>query len=132
MLKLIYGPKGSGKTKQIIDQANSAAKNAKGNVLFVTKSKTYSVNIDFSVKCVYTDDYNINSAESLRGFINGLAAANYDTQYVFIDGIARITKSDLGELESVFESAARLTDITFVFTVSSTVEDMPDFLKKYM
>ena len=52
MLKLIYGPKGSGKTKQIIDQANSAAKNAKGNVLFVTKSKTYSANIDFSVKCV--------------------------------------------------------------------------------
>lgn len=132
MLKLIYGPKGSGKTKQIIDQANSVVDKAKGNVLFVTKSKTYSVNINFAVKCVYTDDYGIDSADSLRGFINGLAAANYDTEYVFIDGIARITKTDLVDLESVFESAARLTDITFVFTVSSTEADLPEFLKKFI
>ncbi len=132
MLKLIYGPKGSGKTKQIIDQANSVVDKAKGNVLFVTKSKTYSVNINFAVKCVYTDDYGIDSADSLRGFINGLAAANYDTEYVFIDGIARITKTDLVDLESVFESAARLTDITFVFTVSSTEAELPEFLKKFI
>ena len=132
MLKLIYGPKGSGKTKQIIDQANSVVDKAKGNVLFVTKSKTYSVNINFAVKCVYTDDYGIDSADSLRGFINGLAAANYDTEYVFIDGIARITKTDLVDLESVFESAARLTDNTFVFTVSSTEADLPEFLKKFI
>ena len=131
MLKLIYGPKGSGNTKQIIDQANSVVDKAKGNVLFVTKSKTYSVNINFAVKCVYTDDYGIDSADSLRGFINGLAAANYDTEYVFIDGIARITKTDLVDLESVFESAARLTDITFVFTVSSTEAELPEFLKKF-
>ncbi len=132
MLKLIYGPKGTGKTKQIIEQANAAAEKAKGNVIFISKEKTYSVNIDFNVKCINTDEYDINSAEALRGFINGLAAANYDTEYVFIDGLARITKTDLSELEAVFVSAAKLTDISFVFTVSATKENLPVFLQKYI
>ncbi|MBQ7164016.1 MAG: hypothetical protein IJR61_01645, partial [Clostridia bacterium] len=78
MVNIICGPKGSGKTKQIIDQANAAAEKAKGYVLFITKAKTYSVNINFDVKCIYTDEYGIDSAESFRGFINGVAAANYD------------------------------------------------------
>lgn len=132
MLKLIYGPKGSGKTKQMIEQANTVADKAKGNVIFVSKTKEYSVNINFAVKCINTDDYGIDSADSLRGFINGLAAANYDTEYVFIDGIARITRTELPELEEVFASVAKLTDITFVFTVSAADADLPQYLRKYL
>ena len=30
MIKLIYGPKGAGKTKQLIDAANANAESAKG------------------------------------------------------------------------------------------------------
>lgn len=132
MLKLIYGPKGTGKTKQIIDMANSAAEKAKGNVIFITKSKTYSVNINFDVKCVYTDEYNINNPDAFRGFINGVAAANYDIEYIFVDGIARITNSDLSKLEQVFDAAAKLSDIAFVFTVSAAKEEIPEFLNKYL
>ncbi|MBP5308256.1 MAG: ATP-binding protein [Clostridia bacterium] len=131
MVNIICGPKGSGKTKQIIDQANAAAEKAKGNVIFITKSKTYSVNINFDVKCVYTDEYGIDSIDSFRGFINGAAAANYDLEYVFIDGIARITKADLSELESIFISASKLNDINFTFTISSTKEELPDYLRKF-
>lgn len=132
MVKLIYGPKGTGKTKLIIDQANVAAENAKGNVIFITKSKTYSVNINFDVKCVYTDDYAIDSPEAFRGFVNGFAAANYDIQYIFIDGVARITNAELKDLECVFNSVAKLTDINFVVTVSAEKEQLPEFLQKYV
>jgi thymidine kinase len=132
MVQLIYGPKGTGKTKLIIDQANAAAEKAKGNVIFIAKSKTYSVNINFDVKCVFTEDYNINTVEAMRGFINGFAAANYDTEYVFIDGIARITDSELANLESVFDAMSKLTDINFVVTVSAAKEQLPEFLNKYI
>ncbi len=132
MVKLIYGPKGTGKTKLIIDQANLAAEKAKGNVIFIAQSKTYSVNINFDVKCIYSDEYGINSIDSLRGFINGIAAGNYDIEYIFVDGVARIAKAELDQLEAVFEAAAKLTEITFVFTVSASTEEIPDFLKKYI
>lgn len=131
MLKLIIGQKGTGKTKLIIDQANAAAESAKGNVVFVAKSKTYSVNINFDVKCVYTDDYGIDNADSFRGFLAGLAAGNYDIEYVFIDGIARITKAELTDLEPVFNAIASLSDINFVLTVSAAESELPEYLKKY-
>ena len=43
MIKIIYGPKGYGKTKIILDEVNNAGKNAKGNVVFITDEKLYSV-----------------------------------------------------------------------------------------
>lgn len=132
MVKLIYGPKGTGKTKLIIDEANTAAEKAKGNVIFISKSKTYSVNINFDVKCVYTDEYAINSVDSFRGFINGVAAANYDIEYIFIDGVARITNAEIDQLEEFFNAAAKLTDINFVVTVSAEKEQLPEFLRKFV
>jgi len=132
MVQLIYGPKGTGKTKLIIDQANLAAEKAKGNVVFITKSKTYSVNINFDVKCVYTEDYGIDNSDALRGFVNGIAAGNYDIEYIFIDGVARITNTELENLEAFFNSIAKLTDINFVVTISAERENIPAFLGKYL
>ena len=37
MVYLLAGPKGTGKTQQMIEQANEAAKNANGNVVFIKK-----------------------------------------------------------------------------------------------
>ena len=55
MIKLVYGPKGFGKTKIIKDNVNAAAKEAKGNVVFITDEKLYSVDIDLNVKCIFTE-----------------------------------------------------------------------------
>ena len=40
MIKLIYGPKGFGKTKIMLDDVNAAAAKAKGNVVFITDTIT--------------------------------------------------------------------------------------------
>ena len=39
MIKVIYGSKGTGKTKQIIDAANAAVATAKGHLIFITDNK---------------------------------------------------------------------------------------------
>ena len=41
MIKIIYGPKGTGKTKIMIDEANAAVASAKGHMIFVTNTKRY-------------------------------------------------------------------------------------------
>ena len=38
MVNLLTGPKGSGKTQQMIEQANKQAKECKGNVVFIKKT----------------------------------------------------------------------------------------------
>ena len=38
MVNLLTGPKGSGKTQQMIERANEAVKTCEGNVFFIKKS----------------------------------------------------------------------------------------------
>ncbi|HBJ97606.1 MAG TPA: hypothetical protein DDY82_00825 [Clostridiales bacterium] len=132
MISLIYGPKGTGKTKIILEKVNESVKNAKGNVVFLAKSGGYSVAIDFAVKCVFADEYGINNVEQLRGFIKGMLAVNNDIEYLFIDGIARIAECNLVDLKPVFEDLEKADkNVKIVLTISSDFVSMPDFIKKF-
>lgn len=134
MISLIYGPKGTGKTKVILDKINDAAKNAKGNVVFVAKKREYSVAIDFSVKCVFADEYKVDNVQQLRGFIKGILAGNNDIEYLFIDGIARMANANLCELEELFADLEEMAKdkINQVLTISSDLDSMPSFIKKFV
>ncbi len=149
MIKLIYGPKGFGKTKIIMDDVDAAAKQAKGNVVFITDKKICSVSIDLNVRCVYTEEYGINSADftvkaientvgdensadSFTGFIMGLIAGNSDIEYIFIDGVLRIANCGLGDLEPLFADLKKYNDVKVEMTVSAEKKDLPKFMLEYV
>ena len=132
MIKLIYGPKGFGKTKIIMDDVDAAAKQAKGNVVFITDKKICSVSIDLNVRCVYTEEYGINSADSFIGFIMGLIAGNSDIEYIFIDGVLRIANCGLGDLEPLFADLKKYNDVKVEMTVSAEKKDLPKFMLEYV
>ena len=56
-MKIIYGPKGTGKTKAIIDCANAVANEAKGHVIFVTDTKRYSPDIKIKIRLHYHKEH---------------------------------------------------------------------------
>ncbi len=132
MIKLIYGPKGFGKTKIIMDDVNAAAKEAKGNVVFITDEKVCSVSIDLNVRCVYTDEYGIDSIDALRGFIKGLIAGNSDIEYVFIDGILRIADCSLDEVKPLFDDLKKVENVKIEMTVSAEKKDLPKFMLEHL
>lgn len=134
MIKLIYGEKGSGKTKIILDSLNDTAKTALGNVVFISQKKSYSANIDFNVRCIYTEDYAIKGVDGFIGFVDGLMAGNADIEYIYIDGLLRIAESGLNDVEAFFAEAKKLSaeyGVKFVLTLSGTKEEKPEFLSKY-
>ena len=47
MVHLITGPKGSGKTQQMIELANEKVKTAEGNVVLIKKSHRDTLSVDF-------------------------------------------------------------------------------------
>ncbi|MBQ2712224.1 MAG: hypothetical protein IJF71_02500 [Clostridia bacterium] len=135
MVKIIYGTKGTGKTKQIIDQCNATVESAKGNVVYITDTPEHSLEVKHSVRYINTKDYLINSQDRLIGFLGGLMAGNTDIEFVFIDGVARMTDTSVAEQEALYNFLGKLSDefgTTFVLTVSSDVESMPNFIKKYI
>jgi predicted AAA+ superfamily ATPase len=134
-MKIIYGPKGTGKTKAIIDQANEASIEAKGHVIFITDTKKYSPDIKLQIRLLDVTGFEIQGEDGLRGFIKGIVAANGDNEYIFLDGIARITGKPLAELENIFANIEMLEKqfgVNFVITCSAAKEDLPEFVLKHV
>ena len=134
-MKIFCGPKGTGKTKAIIDYANSAKDSAKGHVVYITDSDKYGFELKMPIRFLNTSDFGVKSEDEFRGFIKGIVASNGDNEYVFIDGVARICGKPLGEINSIFatmESLEKEFGVKFVLTCSGEKEDLPDFILKYV
>ena len=134
-MKIFYGPKGTGKTKAIIDFANAAKDTAKGHVVYITDSDKYGFELKMPIRFLNTSDFGISSEDEFRGFIKGIVASNGDNEYVFIDGVARICGKQLGEINSIFNTMEALEDkfgVKFVLTCSGTKEELPNFILKYV
>ena len=135
MVKIICGPKGSGKTKRIIDAANEAVAVAKGNLIFITDTKRYMYDLKREIRFIDTSDYWIAGEDALCGFIKGVVAGGYDNEYVYVDGIARIAGKAIRDMAQFFymmEKVAQMRDLKLYITCSCAEEELPDFAKKYL
>ena len=104
MVKLIMGLKGSGKTKQLIELINAAAKDEAGNVVCIEPKRDMSYNIHYNIRLIDAQEYDLHSYEMFRGFISGLYAGNYDISQVFIDNLCKTVGSDVdGETVAAFD-----------------------------
>jgi hypothetical protein len=83
------------------------------------------------IRYIMTKDYPINSEDAFIGFLNGLIANDHDIEYIFIDGAARIAKTDLNGLQNLFAMMEGYKDIKFVLTISSDYENIPPYIKKF-
>lgn len=135
MIKVIYGAKGTGKTKMMIDAANAAVKDAKGHLIFLTDSKRGMYDLEREVRFIDTSEYDIAGEAALCGFIKGVIAGNHDNEYVFIDGVVRIAGKPVAELGAFFymlEKVGKSNNVTITVSISATKEELPDFVTKYL
>ena len=134
-MKIIYGPKGTGKTQMAIDGANNALLTAKGNVLFVADTAKNSIYLKPQIKFIDASRFDIQGQEGLRGFLKGLVAANADNEIIYIDSIKRITKKELSELSAIFSALEWIEanyDVEFILTCSGDKNSLPDFIVKHI
>ena len=133
-MKIVYGPKGTGKTKIVIDEANALIDSAKGHVVFITDTNRYMYDLKYQIRFINVSDYEITDENEFAGFVKGIVAGNSDNEYVYIDGIARVTNKSLAELGDFFALIENLEEkfsVNFVFTCSASKDELPEFLKKY-
>ena len=135
MIKVIYGAKGTGKTKMMIDAANETVKVAKGHMIFITDSKRGMYDLEREVRFIDVSEYDVAGEAALCGFIKGVIAGNHDNEYVFIDGVVRIAGKPVQEMAAFFymlDKVAKDSDVTITVSVSAAKEDLPDFVTKYL
>ena len=133
MIKIIYGPKGTGKTKIIIDEANSKIETAKGHLIFITNTKRYMYDLKREIRMIDTSDYQIAGEEALCGFVKGVVAANNDNEYLFIDGAARIAGKEIKDMPAFYYMLDKLSEengLTVYVTCSADKGELPEFVTK--
>ena len=89
MVRLIMGVKGSGKTKQLIEMINNAAKDESGNVVCIEANRNLTYDIHYQIRLIEAQEYKLSNYDLYRGFISGLYAGNYDISHIFIDNLCK-------------------------------------------
>ena len=129
MVNLITGPRGSGKTQQMIDLANEKVKTSNGNVVFIKKSHKDTYTVDFNIRVIRMADYpDILTLEEFVGFLYGMAAGNHDIEAIFIDSIlkqANITLESLAAFLQKLNKISTETNIDFYLSVSAEKKPIP-------
>ena len=135
MIKLITGVPGTGKTKMLIGMVNEAVKATNGNVVCIEKGIKLRFDINYNVRLINTDEYLIDDAQSLFGFLSGIIASNHDVTEIFIGSALKICQSDMPAFETAvneMEQLANKTNVNIIITSSIPKGEEPESLKKYI
>ena len=136
MVRLIMGANGAGKTKQLIELINNAAKDEPGNVVCIEANRNMTYDIHYHIRLIDADEYKLNSYEMFRGFISGLYAGNYDISHVFVDNLCKIAgTSDLMAVEKFLnwlDAFGEKNNIKFTVTISADLSLATDGMKRYL
>lgn len=135
MIKVLYGRKGMGKTKIMLDKANSMVDKSSGKVVFIDDSNELMTKLKYSIRFVNVLDYPIHGSHEFLGFICGIASQDYDLETVFIDGLTYIVKEDIDDMKNFFtglDKISELCDVKFYISINGDENNPPGFLKEYI
>jgi len=137
MLQIVYGHKGSGKTKRLIDMANAAISNTSGSIAFLDDDSRYRTDIKYQIRFVDGSEYEIPGADGILGFLSGMVASNFDLAQIYVDAFVRFSGKALAELEPVIaklEAFAAHHALLLVLCVSAPddLESPPTWLQSYI
>ena len=136
MVRLIMGGKGSGKTKQLIEMINNAAKDEPGNVVCIEPSRDMMYDIHYHIRLIDAKEYKLTNYDLFRGFISGLYAGNYDISHVFIDHLVKMMGREVDQATEAFlnwlDYFGERNGIKFTVTISADESVATDGMRKFL
>ena len=136
MVKLIMGLKGAGKTAQLVQDINEAIKSETGSMVCIEQGTKLRYDIDSRVRLIEYQEYNLGDLPSLKAFISGLYAGNFDVSHIFIESFYKLlkngTSADVEDFVLWCDTFGSTRGIDFTILVSEDPATVSDALKKYM
>ena len=135
MIQVFCDKIGSGKTKRLIELANSKVINSKGDSIYIDYNSKYIRRINRKIRFISTNDFDISDCESFYGLICGLISENYDIENIFIDSILNIVSCGIKETSYLFTKLCELSEnynVNVYINIDFDKVDIPEFIKKYV
>ncbi|NLP00196.1 MAG: hypothetical protein GX386_07890 [Clostridiaceae bacterium] len=132
MIKVVYGNKGTGKTKYLIAGANALLESCSGDIVFINHGISHITNLKHPIRYVDISDFPISSLNQLLSFICGMIAQNYDIKAIYVDALSKYLSKD-EQYDYFFEQIKLLSDkfdTQFVFSISGDISSIPEFVYK--
>ena len=131
MIHVIYGKKGSGKSKRLLDMANAEVEKTTGNIVYLDDNNRCMYDLKHEIRFINTSDYSIDNTDKLYGFVCGILSRDFDISTVYIDGLKKIVGKE-ENLEKLIKKLDKVFDGINAYIVISGSEDAPEYLKKYV
>ncbi len=135
MIHVFCKQKGSGKTKALIDLANSKVKDSKGSLVYINDSNRVLLEIHKNIRFICAQDFNIYNYKDFYGFLCGIISKDYDVDNIFIDGILNDLWREKEALELVLSKVEYLSEkfnIDFYINIGCEENNIPNCIRKYI
>ena len=109
MVQIIAGRKGKGKTKYLLDMANTAVKEAKGSIVYLDKSSKHMYELNNKIRLINVAEFSVSTAEGFIGFICGIISQDHDLEAMYLDSFLKLARL---EVEDITANIAELDQIS--------------------
>ena len=128
MVKVLVGNKGSGKTKKMIELANTAIEEAKGSIIFINKNTRLTYDLDYKIRVICMDDFiHITNEDEYIGFHFGIISSDNDIETIYLDGVLKHADISVENIPSFVMKIKEISNdyaIDFVMSISAELEDL--------
>jgi hypothetical protein len=130
MVQIIAGRKGKGKTKHLLDMANTAIKAA---IVYLDKSSKHMYELSNKIRLINVKEYPITTSEGFIGFVCGIISQDHDIETMFLDSFLKLASLEGEDISDTIATLEKISDkysVNFVLSVSLDAAEMPENVQK--
>lgn len=133
MIQFIAGGKGEGKTKKLIEIANTNVKTTDGHLIFIDDDRRHIFDLHYDIRFVETGRNLLSNYREFIGFIVGVLSMDSDITNIYVDGLTNIVEmvdnDSLIKLTSRLSALSEQNNVDFVICVNYNKDSLPDEIK---
>ena len=132
MVQIIAGRKGKGKTKYLLDMANTAVKEAKGSIVYLDKSSKHMYELNNKIRLINVAEFSVSTAEGFIGFICGIISQDHDLEAMYLDSFLKLASLEGEDITATLAELDQISTkyhVNFVLSVSMDGEELPESAK---
>ncbi len=133
MIQIIAGEKGKGKTKVLINKANTDVRTAKGSIVYLDKSNKHMYELSNKLRLINVRDYCIENSSEFIGFICGLLSQDNDLEKVYLDSFLNIACTDEENCDGILNKLDLISKkfaVDFVVSISMKESQLSENCKQ--
>lgn len=133
MVHLITGNKGKGKTKWLLNKANTEIKDILGSICYLDKNAQHMYELNNRIRLINVNDYMIEDTDQFLGFVSGIISQDHDLEQMYFDSflsIAYIENADILPAVRHLQKLSEKFNVNFFLSVSLETDEIPEELKE--